>query len=342
MIDMLDHSSSVTASMPALLILTVFGFVGAFRTRLLGTGRAAALRAPLLGALGAIGFVTTIAFVAQRYLGDFVPVLVLGGLVGAYVLAARPQAAATRGRRFAWRAGLVVLAVLAVGSIWVNGALTLSYQRLYNPNPDTLRVDMLRFQYDLADAVGFGTPQVDLAHGHGPGSPAPAGTVRIVGGCDAMYWSDGEAWQLVEGAPGGGVRELRLAPPPADGRWHPVMSWGGATSSWAIGAQRHGDDVRIARGIAGADGRIVFRGWTDVAWAGDRAREAQVATITPRHELRVQVDGQDVLVDPLRGTAPVQPRVGTAHVPGVAATYGSTVTELPARVSLCETLLARL
>jgi len=175
-IDMLDHSTSVPASMPALLILTVLGFVGAWRTKFAGTSRAAALRAPLLGGIAAITFVTTIAFVAQRYLGDFVPLLVLGGLVGAYVLTARTRAATSPRRRFAWRALLVGVAVLATFGVWVNSSLTLVYQRLYNPQPSSMRVDMLRFQYDVASAMGAGAPQVALADGRSPGSPAPAGT----------------------------------------------------------------------------------------------------------------------------------------------------------------------
>ncbi len=324
------------------MILTGLGFVGAWRTRFAGTGRAAALRAPLLGGIAAITFVTTIAFVAQRYLGDFVPLLVLGGLVGAYVLAARVRTATTRRRRIGWRVLLVSVAVLAAFGVWVNSSLTLVYQRLYNPQPASTRVDMLRFQYDLAAAMGAGAPQVDLAEGRAPGPPAPAGTTRIVGGCDALYWSDGEEWQLVEGAPAGGVEHLRLAPPPADGAWHPIMSWGGEPTTWSIGARRHGPDVQIARGIAGSDGRVVFAGWTDVRWTGNRARAVEVATIQPRHEIRVSVDGNDVVVDSLRGTKVIDPRIGTAHAPGVADRYGAPLRVLPADMQLCRLLLARL
>jgi hypothetical protein len=236
----------------------------------------------------------------------------------------------------------VLLAVLAAFGVWVNCALTLQYQRLYNPHPEALRVDMLRFQYDLAAAMGAGAPQVDLARGSSPGPPAPAGTTRIVGGCDALYWSDGEAWQLVEGGRAAGVVHLRLAPPPADGAWHPLVSWGGAVTTWSVAARRHGGDVQLARGIAGSDGRVVFRGWTDVAWRGDRARTLEVATIRPRNELRVQVDGEDAIVDSLRATKALNPTIGLAHAPGVAATYGSPLRILPASMSLCRSLLARL
>jgi hypothetical protein len=342
-IDMLDHTSSVPSSMPALLALTVLAYAGAFRTRLAGTGRAAALRAPLLGALGAITLVTTIAFVAERYLGDFVPLLVLGGVVGAYVLWARLGAARSTRRRVAWRAGAALLAVLALTGVWVNLSLGLVYQRLYNPHPDSLRTSMLRFQYGLAHTLHAGAPQVDVASGHDPGSPAPAGTLRIVGGCDALYWSDGDEWQLIEAGPRGGVERLRLAPPPDDGDWHPVESWGGATTTWAIGARRDGADVRLARGIAGTDGRVVFRGWTAVRWPAGRTRTLEVATLRPRHELRVRVDGDDVVVDALlRGTPVVDPRLGVADAPGVAATYGASQQRLASPTPFCHTLLRRL
>jgi hypothetical protein len=342
-IDMLDHTSSVPASMPALLILTVFGFVGAWRTRFANTIRAAALRAPLLGGLAAISFVATIAFVAQRYLGDFVPLLVLGGIVGAYVLWARVLAAGTSRQRLAWRTGAVLLAVLAAFGVWVNVSLSLVYQRLYNPHADSMRVGMLRFQYDLADTMGLRAPQVDRAAGSGPGPPAPAGTTRIVGRCDALYWSDGEQWALVEGSPAAGVRRFRLAPPPADGAWHPVVSWGGAATTWAVAARRHGDDVQFARGIAGTDRRVVFRGWTSLRWRGDSVRDVEVATILPRHELRVQVDDENVVVERLlRHTKVVDARVGTADAPGVAATYGARQQTLRADTGLCRSLLARI
>ena len=40
----------------------------------------------------------------------------------------------------------------------------------------------------------------------------------------------------------------------------------------------------------------------DVRWVGNGTRAVEVATIRPRHELRVTLDGDDVLVDSLRGT----------------------------------------
>jgi hypothetical protein len=258
------------------------------------------------------------------------------------VVAARLRAAATRRRRIAWRLAIAGIAALAAFGVWVNGSLALMYQRLYNPPPEAQRADMLRFQYDLADAMGAGTPQVDLASGRNPGPPAPAGTTRIVGGCDALYWSDGEAWRLVEGTPTAGVQRVRLAPPPDDAQWHPVISWGGAATTWAVGARRHGADVEIARGIAGSDGRVAFRGWTSMRWRGEGERTVEVAAVRPSDELRVQVDGADVVVDRLlKGTRAVDPRIGRADAPGVAGTYGAPLRPLPAHTPLCRTLLAR-
>ena len=197
-------------------------------------------------AAGAVTFVTTIAFIAQRYLGDFVPLLVLGGLVGAYVLAARLRARRLAARRIAWRIARGARASSPPSASGSTVRSTLVYQRLYNPYPATLRVGMLRFQYDLADAMGAGTPQVDLAHARASGRRRRRAPSASSGGCDALYWSDGESWQLVEGATGRRRRPAPARAPPADGRWHPVMSWGRTSSTWVVGARRHGDDVQIA------------------------------------------------------------------------------------------------
>ena len=57
---------------------------------------------------------------------------------------------------------IAVVSVLAVAGIWVNGSLSILYQRLINPMSADQRVGMLQFQYGVADALGTGAPQAEL------------------------------------------------------------------------------------------------------------------------------------------------------------------------------------
>ncbi len=95
------------------------------------------MRAPLVGGLAAIATMVTIAFIAQRYLADFVPFLVVGSVVGLQALYGR---AAADWRRRTPRAVAAGLVALAVAGAWVSFALTLRYQRTYNPPDDALAV----------------------------------------------------------------------------------------------------------------------------------------------------------------------------------------------------------
>ncbi len=151
---------------------------------------------PVLGAVaGGIGAVT-IPFINQRYISDFVPLLVLLGIAGLHTLLRRVD----RGVKTKAVAGsvAVVLVVFAAASLWINFALALLYQREYSPFPtESERAAFVRFQYDLADSLTGGT-HTNVRTGRRLPDPLPEGTVFVLGDCDAVYWSDGDAWHAVE------------------------------------------------------------------------------------------------------------------------------------------------
>ena len=342
-IDMLDVSSSVPASMPALTILTGFGTVAAFSRRTAMTARPDVLRAPLIGAVSGIGFVLTIAFIAQRYLGDWLPLLILGSIAGLYaLLERRTQCRSRTGRRFVVGT-LVAVSALALAGVWINGSLAYLYQRLYNPQPDTLRASAIAFQSDVDRSLGgSGVEQVDEVRGR-LGVAAPAGTTRVIGSCTGMYWSDGTQWHLVEGSPSGGVLRLRAALPPADAQWHPLVSWGSATHARALVFRRAGDRVRVALASPGPGGGPSFGpNAIDLALGSGRVHDIEFVAAAPINLLRVRIDDADAYLGDLGRTNPGALQVGRSDVRGIASTYGPPLQPLLPEVSTCRTLLARL
>jgi len=121
--DGLFASASTTATMPLLVVLAVVGVVFAWRCYRPGLALIASgviMAAPTIGYFGEI----------ERYLTDFVPLLTIAGAIGLSALLIR------RGRDTAWLA-LVALVVAAV-SLFVNFALTLDAQRVFNGPPSIL------------------------------------------------------------------------------------------------------------------------------------------------------------------------------------------------------------
>jgi hypothetical protein len=179
----IDPSSSLPASMTFLFVLGVIGVVALFRRaytplRVLAIG----------GLVGGLG-VVTIPFINERYLSDFMPLVVVTAAAGLYlVLGAGP--------RFK-RTFLVVFALLAAFSLAANFALALIYQRAYSPfTGDGERAAFVRFQRDAPGGSYMSVHRGDSL----PPRAFPGGTLFVLGNCDAVYWSDGKDWRLIEQA----------------------------------------------------------------------------------------------------------------------------------------------
>ncbi len=131
--DHLDRTSSVPASMPLLLGLALVGLgVVVFARRRRERSTLAALRVPMLAA--AVAVVPSLAFIflTQRYMGDIIPLLMLGALAGFFAFVAWAS------RRRGWMRIPVVLAsvallALATFSALANYGMARDWQREHVP-----------------------------------------------------------------------------------------------------------------------------------------------------------------------------------------------------------------
>ncbi len=204
-----DPSSSIPSSMPLLFLLSLAGLAPVFARRPRSLEGLAGLRVVVIGGLaGGVGAVS-LPYINQRYLSDFLPLLVVLGAAGLYVvLHALARLGAARQRV---RAAVVgALAVLAAFSLWTNVGLALLYQRAYSPFPDHAeRAAFVRFQHDLDDRLPGGS-RFAFRRGSNLPEALPIGTVFVVGRCEAVYWSDGHDWLPIEQTHASGRFPMRL------------------------------------------------------------------------------------------------------------------------------------
>jgi hypothetical protein len=264
--DDLDWASSIPATMPLLALWAVIGCAGIFwprRRRLAGRrpepttvsggpqgvtdvpvdatrqGTAvrgsgpSVLRVPVIGAIvGTIG-VLTIAFIANRYLADFMPLIVLAGVTGfqltlrwARAVRGRAQLGGSKRRATAPALIVIAMALLGVCGLWANTSLSLIYQReLRSGVPVSMRAGFVSFQERL-DAALFGGPPENVIRVRTLGPNQPAGTLEIVGNCSALYQSTGIAggWAVVERSQAGGHFRIEVSfPDSANTDWLPIL-----------------------------------------------------------------------------------------------------------------------
>jgi hypothetical protein len=129
--DMLDHTSSVTAAMPVLVVLAITGVVAVFRAAARATGRRAtatlrSLAVPVSGAAGAAVPTLVFVYITERYTADFLPVLVLPALGGFAVFLRWARAPGPRRGRVV--AASVGLGALALWSCVANVSIARDYQ----------------------------------------------------------------------------------------------------------------------------------------------------------------------------------------------------------------------
>ncbi len=241
--DVVDRAASLPVVAPWLFALSIPGAWTMLRRRV-----PVSWAACLLGGLVATIPTLALAFVANRYLADFVPPLVVAGALGVAVVAGWLQR-----RSVGWqRAAVGVLAALAAMAMVVNAALAVQSQRLYLLPDVGDRRAFIGWQYDLYRHVPGGPPpHLFLVDALGPAGRD--GDLAVVGSCDGLYRSDGAAWGEVELRPGGAFR-ARVAGTPAPG---PLASGRG----WAVDLVevpgRDERDPRLQAVYRGEDGSTV-------------------------------------------------------------------------------------
>ncbi|MGH9118519.1 MAG: hypothetical protein ACRD0A_11805 [Acidimicrobiales bacterium] len=202
--DTIDRTASLPVAAPWLLALSVPGLGAVVRRRV-----PAAWAACLVGGVVAVIPILTIAFVANRYLADFVPPLVVAAALGVPVVAGWLRSRSVALRRTVVGVGAALVAMAFV----VNGALALLSQRLYLLPEEAAQRGFIGLQYDVHDLVpGGAPPNLSMSDEGLPAEPGPDGALLVVGGCDGLYRSDGTNWRVVELRPGGRFRQTLTGP----------------------------------------------------------------------------------------------------------------------------------
>ena len=217
--DTVEPSGGLALGSPFLLVLGGVGAVAIVRRRrpASGSGRsdAAILRPFLLGGAAGAFAPFTIAFIAQRYYTDAIPLLVVASAGGLAVV----DAWADRHRERSWavrrRSVLAGFGVLAIGGVAVSLALTWSYQRFLIPPDPAARAAGIRAQLAVSDVVG--SPPPFRSYPELP-ARAPGPGLAVRGRCLGLYQgqSDG-AWVPIEVSAEGGQHRLRVTVDPDSG-----------------------------------------------------------------------------------------------------------------------------
>ncbi|MGZ6909039.1 MAG: hypothetical protein ACXVJ7_15345 [Acidimicrobiia bacterium] len=320
--DAIEPTSSIPSSMPALTVLAIFGFValvGASRRRV------AWMRAPVVGALIGGAAVLPFGYIANRYLADFVPLLVLLAVVGFHVLAG-PRAVAAGEERAASReddgdtrqprrrgrvrrvavAGIVVLGVL---SVFTNAALAVSYHYTGPWAPEHIGAPFLADAIDLHRSFPGGEPAVRRVTTL-PLPAGPRGTIAVVGDCAGVYWSGGNfpslawsPWRGVERTEAAGRYDFDVtfpSTPPPRGAVEPLVIRGepGRLQTLAViygqpGQVRFGftsqDHAGLPRGPVTPDGFAVGK---IVPVRPGRTMRMTVVMDPNNGQVRVDLDGR--------------------------------------------------
>ena len=235
--DVLDWSSSLPVSAPALTVLTLGGLVWTIRTR---RRRAPDARlwpfwlGPVVGSMSVLLF----AFIANRYLADLYPLVVVGSIIGFHA-AGQASARWRPGRR---RLLLGGVGVLIVTGLVVNLALALEYQRERGPVvPEAWRADWVRWRLDLP-----GAPEADTVGLDQDLPPVADGGLLAVGDCDGLYVGVRDRWLAVERGPGVGVYDLAIDLDDLPiGERFPLLSYGAADGQATVVGVVRTDEATI-------------------------------------------------------------------------------------------------
>ncbi|MCU1427450.1 MAG: hypothetical protein JWL83_1450 [Actinomycetia bacterium] len=288
--DTIDFSSSLTTTMPLLMVLAVVGVVAVARRRRDNTRDLAVLRAPMIGAFAGGAITLTIGFITHRYLADFLPFVALAALVGLYTVIGRAPAWRGVGARRLLAGGLVALGALGT---WANFAFALQYQRLYGPSvPNDVRVGYLGFQHDLDHALFGGHPYRFQQAGALP-RDTPNQALVALGACASLYWSDSRRWIPVERSARGGAFQFDFRAAVPGSGLQPLVATGTA------------GDATIMAVATLPDGRLRFEYVRVVPGSGSTTSRVVRQVSAPVRINQGAPVAMDVLFDPLERHASV-------------------------------------
>jgi hypothetical protein len=177
-----DWVASVPTAMPLLFLLSLWGTVTAIRPG----GGTSSWRIRILLATAAVagGTVMIYGWITNRFVGDLIPVLVVGAAIGMVDLWRRlPAARHRRGRRWA----LVLVSVLGVFGVAANIGIAVTFQG--NWSNQQLR-NSIAFENDVSNITGHPI-RGDVTQGTALPLSAAAGQLFIAGDCAGLYRATG-------------------------------------------------------------------------------------------------------------------------------------------------------
>jgi hypothetical protein len=341
--DRLYRTGSLPASTPLLFLLSIWGLVTAFRPK--SIGKVARTRLLLLAA-GSAGAARMLwGYIAPRYLGDFVPFLVLASAVAMADIFRRLE-----GRKPSPRVGAVAaMAVVALFSIAANVGMAI----VPNEEWDTTQVlNYVAAQKTISDFTGHPL-EANVVRGNSLPTWGPAGQLYVIGDCDGLYISNGEnfstvpseqfqrnTWMTVElgeafqhtfrvvakNSQSGGAVSV------------PLVSAGKYTVSVSATPTVDPNLVRLAFGLTGS-GQPMY-GYSFEVSAG--ATHTVVVTTDPvKHVLEVTMDGEFHLGRTLFDDAePIRVDSANSHSQGTRPALSVTdETATASQPTLCEGLI---
>jgi hypothetical protein len=184
LLDQTYPTASITASMPLLVLLGIWGVVTAFRPH--APGRARLCCVLLVATAAATTGVLVFGYIADRYLADFLPFLALASVVGMVDVWRRLDRRAARG------VALGVIVVVAVFGIWANIGAAITPSALWTTPQARSFVSAQR-------SISGGSIRPLVERGRTLPYWAPAGTLFAVDGCSGLYVSTGFTYETVPG-----------------------------------------------------------------------------------------------------------------------------------------------
>lgn len=327
--DRLYPTAGLLPTMPFWAGLAGWGLFTAARPRPRCRSSVKRLRTPLIGAAAGSAGVLTIAYISARYLGDFMPFLVLAGAVGLYDLIDR-----TDGRRpWVRRSLFSLLAVLAALSIMVNVAIAYTV-RAVEGTPSQFH-EYLSTRYDAGSRLGD-PMSARVLRGDNLPRQGPADFLFIRGQCDGLYWSDGippegfsiNNWRPVERTERAGEHHvgIRFVPQPA-GTKEPLLAIDDKAFPATLYVEWLSDrKIRFGRAWSGKDAFVS----SELTIDPDREYDAVLVADGQTGEISVTVDG--TLVFQIFAPGSTGQKIGVAGVQvGVPPpdTPASTTTTTP-------------
>jgi hypothetical protein len=336
--DRLYRTDSLTASTPLLFVLSIWGLVTAFRPQ--SIGKVAKTRLLLLAAGAAGAALMLWGYIAPRYLGDFVPFLVLASSVAVADIFRRLE-----GRKMSVRVGaLVVMVVAALFSIAANLGMAIVPNEEWN---GTQVLNYVQAQKTVSDLTGHPL-QSNVVRGTSLPPWGPAGQLYVIGNCNGLYVSNGEdystvpaqqfartTWMTVELGPAfqHGFRISARSLAPGQSESVPLVSAGKYTVTVSATGTTDPGRVRLGFGLHG--GGVDVRSYATVLNSG-APQDVVVTTDAPKHLLEVTMNGAYRLARTLPVEEPIRVASAGSSAPALAVTTESATASQP---TLCQSLL---